>query len=86
MLDIIVISKRGYIMMEKKDSYPGRKKRGFSLKKRILEFRMTPEFISRMRWVLFVLSFLLLFLAFQVGDDWFVREFANYDWARSIGY
>jgi hypothetical protein len=33
-----------------------------------------------------MLAFLLLFLAFEVGDDWFVREFANYDWARQIGY
>lgn len=56
------------------------------LKKRIKGFTMTPEFKSRVRWLFFMLAFLLLFLAFEVGDDWFVREFANYDWARSIGY
>jgi uncharacterized membrane protein YbhN (UPF0104 family) len=57
-----------------------------SLKQRISDFRGTPEFRSRIRWILFMLAFLLLFLAFEVGDDWFVREFANYDWARQIGY
>ncbi|UCE37996.1 MAG: hypothetical protein JSW00_01790 [Thermoplasmata archaeon] len=57
-----------------------------SLKQRIVDFSVKPEFIGRMRLILYVIAFLLLFLAFQVGDDWFVREFANYDWARSIGY
>jgi hypothetical protein len=56
------------------------------LKSRISGIRLTTDLISRVRWVLFVIAFLLLFLAFQVGDDWFVREFANYDWARSIGF
>lgn len=56
------------------------------LKKRIKGITVTPEFKSRVRWLFFMLAFLLLFLAFEVGDDWFVREFANYDWARSIGY
>lgn len=56
------------------------------IKNKIRNFRLTSDFIVRMRWVLFVFGFLLLFLTFQVGDDWFVREFANYDWARSIGF
>lgn len=56
------------------------------LKKRIKGFTITPEFKSRVRWLFFMLAFLMLFLAFEVGDDWFVREFANYDWARQIGY
>ena len=56
------------------------------IEKRISGFKMTPEFITRMRFALFMAAFLLLFLAFQVGDDWFVREFANYDWARAIGF
>jgi len=56
------------------------------IKTKIQNFKLTDEFIGRIRWVLFVTAFLLLFLAFQVGDDWFVREFANYDWARSIGF
>lgn len=75
------------LMKEKKRSSSSVKKRSIrSFEAKIKEFKLTSEFISRMRWVLFVIAFLLLFLAFQVGDDWFVREFANYDWARSIGF
>jgi len=74
-------------MKEKKRSSSSVKKKPFrSIERKIKEFKLTAEFISRMRWVLFVIAFLLLFLAFQVGDDWFVRKFANYDWARSIGF
>lgn len=56
------------------------------IKARLQGFTLTAGFTGRMRWVLFVASFLLLYVAFQEGDDWFVREFANYDWARSIGF
>lgn len=62
------------------------KERVKKIRNKVLSIRLTSEFIVRMRWVLLILSFLLLFLAFQVGDDWFVREFANYDWARHIGF
>jgi hypothetical protein len=62
------------------------KKARKSLKQRISNFQSTPEFRTRIRWILFMMAFLMLFLAFEVGDDWFVREFANYDWARQIGY
>jgi len=72
-------------MKEKKVSYAIKKKLG-GIKTRIKSFQLTSDFIIRMRWVLFVVAFLLLYLAFDVGDDWFVREFANYDWARSIGF
>ena len=71
--------------LEKKSSKVNRKVLS-PLKSRISGIRLTTDLISRVRWVLFVIAFLLLFLAFQVGDDWFVREFANYDWARSIGF
>jgi uncharacterized ion transporter superfamily protein YfcC len=71
-------------MKKKKDKAPKKSKK--SLKKRFLEGNLSPEFTGRMRLILFVLAFIFLFLAFEVGDDWFVREFANYDWARSIGY
>ena len=70
----------------KGNSLKPKRKRFAMLKSKILAIRLTPDFIVRMRWVLLILSFLLLFLAFQVGDDWFVREFANYDWARNIGF
>lgn len=73
--------------MKKKDTSNSifKKLNGY-IKKRITDIKLTPELRSRVRWILFVLAFLLLFLAFEVGDDWFVREFANYDWARQIGY
>jgi len=54
--------------------------------KRLSEFELTPELVVRIRFVLFLSAILALILAFQVGDDWYVREFANYDWARHIGY
>ena len=31
-------------------------------------------------------ALLALTLAFMVKDDWFVREFADYDWARDLGF
>jgi len=71
---------------DKGTSSISRKDRFNKLKNKVLSVKITAEFIVRMRWVLLILSFLLLFLAFQVGDDWFVREFANYDWARHIGF
>jgi hypothetical protein len=71
-----------YSMGKREDS----KKSSKTLAQRITEFQGTPEFRTRIRWILFMMAFLLLFLAFEVGDDWFVREFANYDWARQIGY
>ena len=73
-------------MMKKKNAQENRSTAGKSLKTRIMEFEPSVEFQTRIRWFLFMLAFLLLFLAFDVGDDWFVREFANYDWARQIGY
>jgi hypothetical protein len=72
--------------MKNSTSRRRKKKKGMSLKQRIMNFEMTPEFIGRMRMILYVFAFILLFLAFQVGDHWYVGEFANYDWARSIGY
>lgn len=72
--------------MKSSGSSRRRKKKTKSLKERMKNLSLTPEFIDRMRIILYVFAFILLFLAFQVGDDWFVREFANYDWARSIGF
>lgn len=53
---------------------------------RVRAFTLTPEIAMRIRFVLLMTAILALILAFQVGDDWYVREFANYDWARHIGY
>lgn len=53
---------------------------------RVQGFELTPEIVVRVRVVLLLSAILALILAFQLGDDWYVREFANYDWARHIGY
>lgn len=57
-----------------------------ALASRVKGFELTPELAFRIRLVLLMSAVLALILAFQVGDDWYVREFANYDWARHIGY
>jgi len=49
-------------------------------------FVLTKDLVVRIRIMLFLTAILALFLAFEMGDDWYVREFANYDWARHIGY
>jgi len=57
-----------------------------SLIRRIDAFELTPDLAVRIRFVLLLSALLAFFLAFQFGDDWYVREFADYDWARHIGY
>lgn len=78
--------KKEPIREKKKISLSIGKKITTSIKRWIIGFRLTPEFIARMRWILYLLALLTLYLAFRLGDDWYVREFANYDWARQIGY
>jgi len=56
------------------------------LKKRMSMIVLSRDLVIRIRLVLFLTAILALFLAFEMGDDWYVREFANYDWARHIGY
>jgi len=29
---------------------------------------------------------LAIYIGLQLGDDWYVKEFATYDWARGLGY
>jgi len=53
---------------------------------RISAFQLTDDLVVRMRSVLLLTAVLAFFLTFIMGDDWYVREFANYDWARHIGY
>lgn len=56
------------------------------IKMRIDEFRLTDDMIVRVRIVLFLTAILAFYLSFAMGDDWWVRTYANYDWARHIGY
>jgi hypothetical protein len=55
-------------------------------RRRISTIVLTRDLVIRIRLVLFLTAVLAFFLAFEMGDDWYVREFANYDWARHIGY
>lgn len=72
--------------IESKIPSPINKKIYRPLKKRIIAFELTDDLIIRLRLIFFLLSLLIIFLAFQLGDDWYVREYANYDWARHIGF
>jgi hypothetical protein len=56
------------------------------LRDRMSSIVLTRDLAVRLRLVFFLTAILALFLAFEMGDDWYVREFANYDWARHIGY
>jgi hypothetical protein len=47
---------------------------------------VTDDFIIRLRWFLLFTAILAIYLGFTVGDDWYVKEFATYDWARGLGY
>jgi hypothetical protein len=53
---------------------------------RIANSRLDGGTVSRVRFILFVGALLALTLAFMMNDDWFVREFATYDWARDLGF
>lgn len=64
-----------------------------NVKKRILQVigRVRGAFVSedliiRLRWFLLLTGILGVYIGFQAGDDWYVKEFATYDWARGLGY
>jgi hypothetical protein len=64
-----------------------------NLKKRISQAadRVRGAFVSedliiRLRWFLLFTAILGIYIGFQAGDDWYVKEFATYDWARGLGY
>jgi len=44
------------------------------------------DLIIRLRWFLLFMAILAIYLGLQAGDDWYVKEFATYDWARGLGY
>jgi hypothetical protein len=54
--------------------------------KRIAGARLDPFLVARVRFIVFIGALLALTLAFMVHDDWFVRNFATYDWARDLGF
>jgi len=54
--------------------------------KRIAGTRLDPFFVARIRFLLLISALLVLAIAFWNGDDWFVKRFATYDWARDLGF
>lgn len=47
---------------------------------------VSEDLIIRLRWFLLFTALLAIYIGLQVGDDWYVKEFATYDWARGLGY
>jgi len=47
---------------------------------------VSEDIIIRLRWFLLFTALLAIYIGLQVGDDWYVKEFATYDWARGLGY
>jgi hypothetical protein len=47
---------------------------------------VSEDIIIRLRWFLLFTALLAIYIGIQVGDDWYVKEFATYDWARGLGY
>jgi hypothetical protein len=47
---------------------------------------VSEDLIIRLRWFLLFTGLLVIYIGLQVGDDWYVKEFATYDWARGLGY
>jgi len=44
------------------------------------------DLIIRLRWFLLFMGILAVYIGLQMGDDWYVKESATYDWARGLGY
>ncbi|MBM4249063.1 MAG: hypothetical protein FJ149_06450 [Euryarchaeota archaeon] len=53
---------------------------------RVRAAAVSEDLIIRLRWFLLLTGILGIYIGFQVGDDWYVKEFATYDWARGMGY
>jgi hypothetical protein len=63
----------------------GLKDRIFDLGVRIARTRLTAAVVARTRMLLLIAALLVLYLGFNYGQDWYVEEFATYDWARDLG-
>ena len=58
----------------------------FRLGSRIAKTRLRADLVSRMRLLLLIAALLTLYVAFKYNQDWYVEEFATYDWARGLGF
>ena len=44
------------------------------------------DIVIRLRWFLLFMGILAFYIGLQMGDDWYVKNAATYDWARGLGY
>lgn len=65
---------------------PSFRERIYKLGVRIARTRLEATTVSRMRLLLLIGALLTLYLAFDYSQDWYVEEFATYDWARDLGF
>ncbi len=65
---------------------PSVKERIWKLGVKIAHSRPHAATVSRVRLLLLIGALLTLYLGFRYNNDWYVEEFANYDWARDLGY
>lgn len=65
---------------------PSIRDRIFKLGVKIARTRLRPSTVSRVRLLLLIGALLTLYLAFEYSQDWYVEEFATYDWARDLGF
>lgn len=65
---------------------PSVKERIWRLGVRIAHSRPQATTVSRVRLLLLIGALLTLYLAFKYTHDWYVEEFATYDWARDLGF
>jgi hypothetical protein len=62
------------------------RERIYRLGVKIARTRLTTAAVSRTRLLLLIMALLTLYVAFKYGQDWYVEEFATYDWARDLGF
>jgi hypothetical protein len=53
---------------------------------RLRGFPVSDDIVIRLRWFLLFMGILAVYIGLQMGDDWYVKESATYDWARGLGY
>ncbi len=62
------------------------RERIYKLGVKIARTRLKANTVSRVRLLLLIGALLTLYLAFEYSQDWYVEEFATYDWARDLGF
>lgn len=65
---------------------PGIGERIYKFGVRIARSRPKATTTARVQLLLLIGALLALYVAFKYGHDWYVEEFATYDWARDLGF